>query len=110
MKTPREFIGEEIAVETSSKDMMPVSFVWRKREYIVDSVLRVWQDWGLPLHCAPKRQAWRARRHRNCYLLVSEGRLFELYRERGKDQVWVLLNTEEKGASGERSSLSETGS
>ena len=105
----QEFVGEEIVVQTSSGDGMPVSFVWRKHKYDVDSVLKVWQDWGFPLGRAPKRQAWRARRHRNCYLLASEGRTFEVYRERGKAEVWVLLKAAEKGASSERSGLSETG-
>lgn len=104
------FIGEEIIVEMSPDTRMPVSFVWRDRKYSVDSVVKVWQDWGFALGRAPQRQAWRARRHRNCYILISEGTTFEVYRERKGNEVWVLLRAGEKGASSEHSSMSQAGS
>jgi hypothetical protein len=104
-----EFIGEGIAVQTSNDDAMPVSFVWRKREYKVDRVLRAWQDWSFPLGRAPRRQAWRARKHRNYYRLVSDGLVFEVYRDRGANEAWVLLKVSEKGAASESSGLLETG-
>lgn len=104
------FIGEEITVETSSENGMPVSFVWRGRKYAVDRILKVWQDWNFPLGRAPRRQAWRARRHRNCYVLTSGGREFEIYREREGDGVWVLLRAAEKGAGSEHSGMSEASS
>lgn len=106
----KEFVGERIEVETSSRDGMPVSFVWRGRKYAIDSIEGVWQDWGFPLGRAPRKQGWRARKHRNCYVLASKGRGFEVYRDRRRSNAWILLKTWEKGVTGEYSGLPETGS
>jgi len=106
---PGRFVGEEILVETSGEDGMPVSFLWHGRTYKVDEVLRVWQDWGFSLDRAPRKQSWRARRHRNCYIVSSgEGR-FEIYRDRGPKGGWTLLKTFGKGERVEHGGVSETG-
>ena len=104
------FVGMKIVVKTSEEDGMPVSFMWRGQIYQVDSVERAWQDWGFPLDRAPRRQAWRARRHRNSYVVSSEGRSFEIYRDRGGKGGWMLLKIFQKGEDCERSSVSETSS
>ena len=104
------FVGTKIVVKTSEEDGMPVSFIWRGKTYRVDKVERVWQDWGFPLGRAPRRQAWRARRHRNFYVVSSESESFEICRDRGKKGGWVLLKIFQKGENGERSSVFETGS
>lgn len=105
-----KFVGKKIEVETSEEDGMPVSFIWGGQIYHVDNVERVWQDWGFPLGRAPRRQAWRARRHRNFYLVSSENKSFEICMDRGKKGGWILLKILQKGENGERSSVSETGS
>jgi hypothetical protein len=95
------FIGEKIAVDRSTADGALTSFTWRRQRYAVDAILRVWQDWGFPLDRPPKKQAWRARKHRNCYLVSSGEREFEIYQERGAIERWILLTVKEKGANGE---------
>lgn len=104
------FVGEEIQVETSEEDGMPVSFAWRGRRYRVVEVLRAWQDWGFPLNRALSKQSWRVRRHRNCYIVSSVEARFEIYRERGPKKSWILLKTYVKGESIEHGGVSETGS
>lgn len=104
------FVGKKIVVKTSREDGMPVSFIWRGQTYRVDDVERVWQDWGFPLGRAPRRQAWRARRHRNLYVVSSGGKSFEICRDRGEKGGWILLKIFQKGESCERSSVPETGS
>lgn len=106
----KTFVGKKISVETSEEDGMPVSFTWRGQTYRVENVERAWQDWGFPLGRGPRRQAWRARRHRNLYVVSSQGESFEICRDRGKKGGWILLKTFRKGENGERSSVLETGS
>ena len=91
------FIDEKIDVTVSEEDGMPTSMSWRGRSYEVDEVVRVWQDWGFPLGRAPRKQAWRARRHRNCYVVRSADLFFEIYRDRGPKGGWILLKRLEKG-------------
>ncbi len=95
------FVGEAITVEKSTSDGVPISFTWKKKRYAIDAILKAWQDWGFPLDRPPRRQAWRARRHRNCYLVSSGDMAFEIYRDRDATERWVLLRVKEKGASGE---------
>jgi hypothetical protein len=104
------FVSEEVDIEISESDGAPASFIWRGRTYGVDRVLKMWHDWGFPLGLPPKRQAWRMRRHRNHYLVSSGNETFELYRDRAKNDCWILLEVSGKGDESERSSMFETGS
>lgn len=79
----RRFLDRPIAVVTTGEVRVPASFVLDGREYQVAEVLSEWPDYGygsIPL----QRRHWWQRRHRNYYLLrTGEGRVFEVYHERG---------------------------
>ncbi len=57
----------------------------------VVEVVQAWQDYGFGA-THPAARNWRTRRHRNYYLVRAEdGRLYELYLDRGaKRRQWYL--------------------
>jgi hypothetical protein len=71
----------------------PQSFQWNGELWIVDKIVKEWQDFDYsPL--SPKKD-WRTRRHRNYFHVSTQsGRSFELYCDRGTKlgsrKTWVL--------------------
>ncbi len=86
-----EFFSEKIEVVRDEKTKIPVSFVWRDKEYKIKEVIACWPDYSFPKSGA-KRKRWWQRRHRNYYrVLTDEDLVFELYFDRGsKEQEWIL--------------------
>ena len=87
--------SEKIAVECESESedapSRPVSFKWRKQEFMIEEIISGRQDWGFPAG-APRRKVWNLRRHRNYFKVRTEcGRLFEIYMDRKTPELtWVL--------------------
>jgi hypothetical protein len=86
-----EFYSEKIEVARDEKTKIPVSFVWRDKEYKIKEVIACWPDYSFPKSGA-KRKRWWQRRHRNYYrVLTDEDFVFELYFDRGaKEPEWIL--------------------
>ena len=68
-----------------------LSFRWRDEEFQVETILAQHQDWRFPAG-APKKRTWRLRRHRNYYTVrTTNGRVFEIYFDRGAaTPQWIL--------------------
>lgn len=86
-----EFISEPIEVQAGDNLTAPASFVWQGRNFRVLAVVESWQDHGFGA-THPVARNWRTRRHRNYYRVRAEdGRLYELYLDRGAGQRrWYL--------------------
>ncbi|MBI4830249.1 MAG: hypothetical protein HY801_01560 [Candidatus Lindowbacteria bacterium] len=69
----------------------PVSFTWHDKEFRIEKIVKMWQDWGFPAG-APKRKTWRLRHHRTYFKVrVHDGRTFEIYMDRKTPEItWVL--------------------
>ncbi len=87
-----QFVDEPIAVEYDSARFGPRSLVWRSRQYQVEEILRVWQDFHTPAY-ADHARGWLHRRHRNYYVVrTMGGAVLEVYLDRaGGLRTWVLL-------------------
>lgn len=97
---PDEFISEKIKVELSEENLRePIFFIWRGEKYIIQKIINQWQDWTLGGIPAPKRGAWRQRRHRNYYrILTNNNEQFDIYYDRGaKTPVWILASRSNSG-------------
>jgi len=86
-----QLYSEKIEVECRGEPLKPVSFKWNDKEFRIEKVLRIWQDWGFPPG-SPRRKNWRLRRHRTYFKVRTEdGRVFEIYLDRkAPEQTWVL--------------------
>lgn len=88
-----KFISEKIEVLKDEKLRLPLSFLWRRKEYKIKEVIESRADWGFSKG-APKRKNWRLRHHRNYYKVKTENdEIFEIYHDRKskKDQgEWIL--------------------
>jgi hypothetical protein len=86
-----EIYSEKIEVEGAGEPVKPVSFRWRDKEFRIDQILRIWQDWGFAAG-SPRKKTWRLRRHRTYFEVRTEdGRTFEIYLDRKGPQLdWVL--------------------
>lgn len=84
-------ISEKIEVECEGEVRRPVSFTWRKRAFRIATIIRDWQDYRFS-GGAPRKRTWRLRHHRNYYAVrTAEGRMFEIYLDRGAGSLtWVL--------------------
>lgn len=85
------FVCETVSVSCQGIPAMPVSFVWRNKDYRVLAVKRSWHDWGFA-RSAPKKD-WRSRRHRTYFhVQIEDGRVFELYLDRAdrSNPTWIL--------------------
>ena len=91
--------SEKINVHCEGEPAVPVSFVWREREFRIVEIIKTWQDWGFPPG-SPRRKTWRLRRHRNYFQVrTEEERVFELYLDRkGPHLEWVLYREVTPGA------------
>lgn len=77
-----QFLSEKITVVIDRSKRVPASFTWNKKEYKIEEVIAVWQDWGFPKG-SPKTRTWRLRHHRNYYRVQTEGdEVFEIYLDR----------------------------
>jgi len=84
-------ISERIDVECEGEVRRPVSFTWRKQIFEIATIIRSWQDYRFS-GGAPRKKTWRLRHHRNYFAVRTiEGRIFEIYLDRGTaGLVWVL--------------------
>lgn len=94
MNSPPErdrFIGEGIEVEAGKCYPELKSFVWRGHKHGVKRVVAAWQDYGFASWM--KKPRWWQRHHKNYYRIeTDEGRLFEIYCDRGSGKkAWVLF-------------------
>ncbi len=92
---PQEFICEEIKVELADKNPLePIGFEWREKKYSIEKVKGAWQDWSLGSGKATVGMAWRQRRHRNYFrVITTTNEEFEIYYDRGgKNPCWILAN------------------
>jgi hypothetical protein len=89
--TNLKFIGEKIEVKTDTVEPHPISFQWRGRQYVIQQIIRAWQDHGFS-QASPKKRTWKLRHHRNVYrVLTDSGEKFEIYLERGSGRrIWYL--------------------
>ncbi|MBN2379865.1 hypothetical protein JXM67_08710 [candidate division WOR-3 bacterium] len=87
----QKYIGEMIEVVTSDEEPVPLSFTWRGDMYGVKKIVRQWQDHGFS-PASPKRRSWIMRRHRNCFIILTDtDEVFEIYLDRGRGRrVWTL--------------------
>lgn len=97
MATTEEFIGEKIDVIYDKEKFIPVSFVWKNKEYKIVEIIKSYFDWRFP-QTAPPRKDWRMRRHRNCYLVKTEdGQIFNIYLDRARGRRdWVIFSRRSK--------------
>jgi len=92
-----EIFSEKIEIEGAGEPVQPVAFTWRGKEFHIQKIIRIWQDWGFPPG-SPKRKTWKLRRHRTYFqVLTREGRVFEIYLDRkGPDLEWILYRELDK--------------
>lgn len=85
------FIGEKINVEPGEYYPELRSFKWRGTQHEVVRVTEVRQVHGFASWL--KRPRWWQREHKNFYQVqTKDGKLFELYCDRGSSRrEWVLL-------------------
>ena len=90
---PSEFISEPITVETSEEmSFQPVSFIWRGTKYEIEKIINSWQDFSFGGSPTPRRAAFKQRRHRNYFrVITTTGEQFDMYYDRGgKKPAWIL--------------------
>jgi hypothetical protein len=91
------FIGETVRVswvqEVGYK--RPTTITWNGQDLAVQEIIMKWDDHGFG-QSPPKKRPWYLRRHRTYYRVkTGDGRVLELYLDRGAEkETWVLVKEE----------------
>jgi hypothetical protein len=85
------FYDQKIDVHAEGVPLRPVSFTWRGSLHQIAEIQNQWHDWHVGKG-GPKRLAWKQRRHRNYFRVVTtEGRTFDIYYDRKCPRYeWIL--------------------
>jgi hypothetical protein len=83
---PERYFGRQIEVITKNGEndkIIPVSFKFNRREYIIAEVMESWPDYGFG-RASGGRQRWWQQRHRYYYRVkTTDGEVYEIYYDRG---------------------------